>query len=449
MDRLSILERISALRLRRRIAIDIHKVPLIATHGPGTFAFLPYGQVVKYGTSLLLKSHALSLSIWSSQQALLQCIMILSCLTIILLSILLAHSTSPQSSPPDACFESTQTLEDLVDCFEVHTVRENFYDEDSYTAAQPTNSQRGAWSQAVSTLLHTNNNCSSTIVPPIIQDIYTAAPFTDVDGEQFCVLYEKTVSPSSNFFEKGWGFMIVPSSQDAVARHIHLAGPHPFSDGTTSAQATQSFKGSRAKSVLIPGRVRTAFGAPSSCIMGTATTTYWLTDVAHNDLEPFFDANVAIWNWQVQRGGCPPASCAFIQFHGKADASCPNDTVFLSTGLANNTWYTDDVDRPVKRLKEQLLLAFNSPGGPNATSPITASLPSDSTCSLVATKNVVARYLNNLPTVASHNVCIDNSDPDTTDGVFIHAEQYWPMRAPISREAWIETLSNTFTVVGK
>ncbi|KAJ3568053.1 hypothetical protein NP233_g5964 [Leucocoprinus birnbaumii] len=445
----STITHISALRQRRRTVVENHEFPPqpIATHASG----VPHEQVDKHGAPLLLKSHALSFFAWSNQSAVLRRIMIFSFLTTILLSlsILLAHSSQSQTSPTDACFESTETLEDLVDCFEVHTVRAAFYDADSYAAAQPTDIEREAWSQAVATLLHTNNNCSSSIVPPLLRDIYSASSFTDVDGQSFCVLYEQTVSATSNYFEKGWGFMVVPASEEGVARQIHLAGPHPFTDGTTSAEATHSFKGTGAKSLLIPGRVRTAFSSPSTCVQGTATTTYWMTDVAHNDLEPFFDANVAIWNWQVQQGGCPSASCAFIQFHGKADTSCPKDTVFLSTGLANNTWYTDDVDRPIKRIKEQLLLAFNSPGGPNATSPITASLPSDSNCSLVATKTVVARYLNNLPTVASHDVCVDNSSPDTTEGVFIHAEQYWPTVAAVSRTAWVVTLNNTFNVVNK
>ncbi|KAJ3566746.1 hypothetical protein NP233_g6804 [Leucocoprinus birnbaumii] len=322
----------------------------------------------------------------------------------LLASFLLSNFAPPLQNPTEECFQSAKTLVGLVDCLEDYTVLQGYYDQYSYLEAQPTIIQRKAWFNAVFTLLHTDNNCTSAIVPSAIRDVYSAAEFTDSDGQSFCVLYERTVCPCSRFVKKGWGFMVVPSSRDAVLRHIHLSGPHPFFDGETSEQATHLFKGTGAKSLLIPGRLRTAYPAPSACIMGPRKSPYFMTDPAHNNLEPFFDANVAIWEWQSQHGGCPSASCAFIQLHGKADTTCAKDTIFLSTGLGSvhRNWYTDSVDRPIKRLKEQLLVAFSSDS--SSMSPVTVSLPSDSKCPLTATKNVVGRYLNNIPAFTTHDV---------------------------------------------
>jgi len=239
--------------------------------------------------------------------------------------------------------------------------------------------------------------------------------------------------------------MVVPSSRNGVSRLLHLSAPHPFYEIGTTAQATDLFKETGAKSLLIPGRMLPAYNVPSTCIPSPSKTVYYMTDPVHNDLEPFFDANRAIWEWQTQNGGCPSSSCAFIQFHGKAATTCAQDGIFLSTGLANGTWYTDGVDRPIKRLKEQLNIAFNS--GASTAAPLTISLPSDSKCTLTATKNVVGRYLNNYYTTSSHDVCTQSSDPGFTRGVFIDVEQAAVARSASTRGAWVQALKATFVEI--
>ncbi len=112
----------------------------------------------------------------------------------------------------------------------------------------------------------------------------------------------------------------------------------------------------------------------------------------------------------------------------------------IYTFIAKGTWYTDEVDRPVKRLKKQLNLAFNSES--STTTPVTITLPSDSGCVLTATKNVVGRYLNNQP--SSRAVCTRNSDPNLTQGVFIHIEQAAVARNKAARGALAKALKNTF-----
>ena len=164
-----------------------------------------------------------------------------------------------------------------------------------------------------------------------------------------------------------------------------------------------------------------------------------------------------IHDWQHALDGCPSASCAFIQMHGKASTTCASDTVFLSSGLGtcifplpqkkkvqhlteissgnSNTskqWYTNSVDRPVKRLKSNVKLTFPS---------WTVSLPSDSDCSLTATTNVVGRYLNN---VNIANVCTVGATASTATGEFIHIEQASEARSGANYALWSQAVSNSF-----
>lgn len=107
--------------------------------------------------------------------------------------------------------------------------------------------------------------------------------------------------------------------------------------------------------------------------------------------------------------------------------------------LVNSSWYTDDIDRPIKRLKKELLRAFDS--GPDPIAPVRVSLPSDSKCRLTATLNVVGRYLNHFPSSSSIDVCTQSARADTTRGIFIHVEQTW---RTASQVAWIRAINNTF-----
>lgn len=65
---------------------------------------------------------------------------------------------------------------------------------------------------------------------------------------------------------------------------------------------------------------------------GSFMYCFGITNVV-SQLQPFYDANKAIWAWQNANGGCPSSSCAFIQFHGKSPKTCPYDQMFLSSGL--------------------------------------------------------------------------------------------------------------------
>ena len=99
---------------------------------------------------------------------------------------------------------------------------------------------------------------------------------------------------------------------------------------------------------------------------------------------------------------------------------------------ASVAWYTNDVDRPIKRLKTQLLRSF--PGW-------NISLPSDDNCFLTATQNIVGRYLNNVD--LSH-VCDQGATARGASGKFIHIEQAEVSVDPASYGSWAAALRETF-----
>ncbi|KAF7340325.1 Carboxypeptidase [Mycena venus] len=315
---------------------------------------------------------------------------------------------------------ATSTFEDIISCFDAFTVSEGFYTDETYAAAQPNNEELSAWEDLITSLLSVDGNCTSVIVPASIADIYDVSLFTDPAGPQYCIASE--TNSVDGLYAKGWGLVAVPAAQKQIMRDIHLAAPHPAFDLFTPEQAGALFKSTGARSLLIAGRSRTANLAPSDCVIPASnTTTYYKTDPAHDTAEPFFSASKTIRNWQHANGGCPAQSY----------------TMFLSTGIgrsqASVAWYTDTVDRPIKRLKTELMKAFPT---------WNVSLPSDSACSLTATDNVFGRLVNGIP---EQLVCTNASTADLTTGEFIHAEQAIISRGSSAYSGWTAALLAAFT----
>ncbi|KAF8153794.1 hypothetical protein B0H34DRAFT_661500 [Crassisporium funariophilum] len=332
---------------------------------------------------------------------------------------------------PSLCLRTSLTIEGLVTCLDRFTVPHDYYDDATYTVAQPTIDQRNDWNTVIRSLLSVDGNCSSTPVPNSLQGLYIVESFLDV-----CVLYE--TSTKCGTFMKGWGFLIVPGLRSSVSRNVHISAPHPGYDLGSVEQAAALFKSTGSKSLLVAGRVRTAFLDPSGCIAAvSASQDYYKTDPAHNNQEPFFDASLTVHNWQRQYD-CPSSSCGFLQIHGKGASTCPLDDIFLSSGLGNSSasksWYTDDTDRPVKRLQHNLRLSFPS---------WRVSLPSDSPCVLTATKNVVGRYLNGID---PSRVCSMSASSKMATGQFLHAEQSSLARSQEHYAAWSQAILKTFAV---
>ncbi|KAF6756231.1 hypothetical protein DFP72DRAFT_1067038 [Ephemerocybe angulata] len=336
----------------------------------------------------------------------------------------------PVEATPASCVPKSGTLLALATCLDTFTIPPGYYDEDSYHDAQPTEDERRAWTLAVTSLLSVDGSCSSSAVPQALEDSYSIQKFTPSGSKSsYCVLLETSLDCDG--YPRGWGHVIVPETRAQVSRSIHVSAPHPKFDLGTVEQATAIFEMTGAKSLLLAGRTRPAFHEPSTCIT-TASKPYYRTDPAHSPTEPFFDAFVAIYEWQQQYGGCPSSSCAFIQMHGKGSKTCANDQVFLSTGLKDNPWYTSPADYPIKRLKKNLEEVFQG---------WTISLPSDSKCTLTASGNVGGRFINQVP--RSH-VCSTPTTPDQVKGEFIHIEQAIESRRSNVYRQWAQAVKRTF-----
>lgn len=186
-------------------------------------------------------------------------------------------SQSPLRATKIDCL-SNPTLEKAISCFDKYTVPKQFYDQQKYDAAQPTDLELVAWEQIIRSLLFVDANCTSIAVPSTLSSIYSLLLFTEQDGLSYCVLSETTATGSS--YSKGWGLVVVPATREAVQRHIHLSAPHPQYDWGTPQQAAALFRAVGAKSLLIPGRSRKAFLRPTTCIT-SSKDTYYTTDPAH------------------------------------------------------------------------------------------------------------------------------------------------------------------------
>jgi hypothetical protein len=177
---------------------------------------------------------------------------------------------------PASCFKSSTTIDALVTCLEVFIVPSEYYNKETYEAAQPTSKQRDDWKTLINSFLSVDGNCSSVPIPVSLQGIYTIEHFNTM-----CVLYE--TSSLDGVYVKGWGFMIVPRLRSSVSRTVHFSAPHPIYDRGTIQQAAFLFESTGSNSLLVSGRVRTAFAEPSDCISTVfPLQEYYKTDTAHN-----------------------------------------------------------------------------------------------------------------------------------------------------------------------
>ncbi|TFK65864.1 hypothetical protein BDN72DRAFT_772852 [Pluteus cervinus] len=375
---------------------------------------------------------------------------------------------------PSTCLSKSSTIVDLVDCLDIFTVPPGFYTPESYDLAQPTPEELKGWNRTILNLLdldvrqgplnnarvggwayNITDECTPVLLDASLKANFDVTTFTDRSTQRpFCVLYEHTIYTSQSSYVRGWGLFAVPLDSDPIfllgydytitqpsSQAIHISAPHPQFDRGTPQQAAAVFGSPKvgAKSLLIAGRIRMAFKEKTGCIPSPKGMNYTKTDPAHDDAQPFFTASLSLYEWQMAQGGCPPSTCAFIQFHGKGPSTCPTDTMFLSTGLGmssfrrnSSSWYTDSIDRPIKRLQQNLKQVFPD---------WNATLPSDSTCSLVAANNIVGRFTNG---IKPERVCREASNATLATGQFIHIEQAPVARAAEVHEKWIEAIAATF-----
>jgi hypothetical protein len=390
-----------------------------------------------------------------------------------------------QANPegPGACLSTSSTLEQLVTCFDNYVVSPEYYDLPRYSEAQPKAEERAGWTEAVASLLATDNNCSSITVPNHLADLYSIATFTESSSSSnsYCVLSEITSENGS--YSKGWGLMVVPASRRAVSRFIHISAPHPSAEINITQQAAALFKSTGAKSLFIPGRIRMAFLDLTDCVESPPGTPYYKTDPAHDKVNNLSQARAHLLldfllipcpscsrfmmptrlfgrgkmrTEDVRLHHAPSSNfmakgprpvhliiCSYqaalvgqkISFRSLVHPILLCQTIFAGNSPGSKVWYTNDVDRPIKRLQSQLKLAFPS---------WNVSLPSGSSCSLTATKNIIGRLLNGID---DSQVCSQGSDARLATGVFVHIEQGAAARAERTYEAWSGALMKAFDAV--
>ncbi|KAG2006267.1 hypothetical protein CC2G_002598 [Coprinopsis cinerea AmutBmut pab1-1] len=344
---------------------------------------------------------------------------------------LLAWSTDPYPPTASSCVSWAHDLAQLAHCLNRFTVLHGSYDTLTYNQAQPTPLERRDWNALVQSVVAAEGDCRGVEIPASLRAFYGIETFYD-DGTRYCLLAEH--STMSQHATRGWGSLIVrPTS----SRTIHLSAPHPVYDTGSVEQAAGLFKLSGAKSLLLSGRARSAFLQPSNCTSpSTGGRYYYQTDPTHSKDEPFVEASIAIHSWQTSHGGCPNDSCAFIQIHAKSQWTCVEDQIFLSSGIGRSNasidWYTDSTDRPIKRLQHELRKSFPS---------WNISLPHESNCALIASKNVFGRYING---VDRSDLCSIPSKVKDVTGEFVHVEQALEARADENIEAWARALRAAF-----
>ncbi|KAF5343454.1 hypothetical protein D9758_011841 [Tetrapyrgos nigripes] len=340
--------------------------------------------------------------------------------------------TSAALSPKDCL--SNRTLVGVINCLNDFTVDPSVYNASSYVEAQPSPEQVNDWTSLITSMLESDSNRCLISVPTTLSSIYVVASFIDASfSKEYCILVE--ITSFHDRYSKGWGVMVVPAMKRTISRTIHLSAPHPLADIDTPQQAAAMFVLSGAHSLLVSGRHRMAFDAPTDCVKpANPNTTYFKTDPAHDVNEPFNVANRAIRAWQNLHGGCPLKTCAYLQIHGKAASTCPSDTMFISSGLEFDPPYKETPQRnSIETDPISLLAVF-----PNFTAP----LPSDDPdCSLTATENVFGRLINGVPEA---RVCKHAANASTATGEFIHIEQAIISRQSSNYEGWGEVIRRTF-----
>jgi len=171
---------------------------------------------------------------------------------------------------------------------------------------------------------------------------------------------------------------------------------------------------------------------------GSPVIPGWVTDAAHHDQELFHQVALVLRAWQQDHGGCPAASCAYIQFHGKADTSCPGDAGFISAGIASASWYT----RPAAARPNLLTQTLGTVASDLGLT-WTFSTPGTSSCNLAATSNIFARVLNG---VSVGQECDHIATTTLATGSFLSIEQKGSAREASWDEAlWARAIRETFT----
>jgi hypothetical protein len=201
-----------------------------------------------------------------------------------------SRATTPSALITSCIHDSAiKSLVDLISCLDNYTIPADFYLDKSFPDFQPSEIQKQAFASLVESMLWVDGNCTeinNSDAINILEDLYGSAEVRLLETgpkEAWCVLSEKQSDPSTRYFAKGWGTMVVPALKSSIHRDLHFSAPHPAYDLETPQQAAALFQGTGGRSLFIAGRSRRASRELTNCDQPSSKTTqYYVTDPAHN-----------------------------------------------------------------------------------------------------------------------------------------------------------------------
>jgi hypothetical protein len=180
----------------------------------------------------------------------------------------------------------------------------------SMTYQAPSPEERAAWKTTVTAL---TQHCSPSVVPVPLQDLVQVVLLHDRQGQPVCILLEDA--------GRGWGLVAL-----GVGPGPHHQVPHPLHDRGTPALAAALLDEGHGSSLVMAGTHRYAQ------LDGTS-------DMSHND--GAFQAAV-----EALSGG------VHIQWHGMAEATCPDVDVYVTQGADQPLQADSAADRLAQALQE-------------------------------------------------------------------------------------------------
>jgi hypothetical protein len=250
-----------------------------------------------------------------------------------------------------------------------------------------------------------NGGCTGIAIPASLTGIMTIRQFTD--DKVYCIFQETGDANNNGITDKGWDAFI--TANEPSMREIFHSAPHIAYDISTEVQAAEVFKGTNSRMLAIAGAHR---NAASSGNCQYQNLGYSSSDAAHNNdnIHQAILYEVDAWYGNTLYH--------HIQWHGMGASSC-SDHIFCSHGydaLPNIQDKCSDIKNSMKVYHPTWVIG----------------VPGQSSCTLIATTNTQARFLNGL---TDGQVC--GSSATSYSGQFISLEQDPNMR---SSQDWIASI---------
>lgn len=344
--------------------------------------------------------------------------------------LLLSSLVFVETNRISTCFLQSNSFDSLIACLSQFILRTNSISEGS-DHLLPTDEILNSLNDAAYQLMSVSGDCHTVLISQPLESYYKVTEFTDITtGISYCFLHEITMTADEGSFLGGWGLMSVPKSLGNVERSLHISCTHPLTDGAVHKQSGAIFHLTNSRSLLIATAARDASLTISKCDKGCSWTGCYVTDGAHDNTTGFHSMAKATLRWQLSHtdSRSPPI---FLQFHGKAENTCANDTIFLSPGKPASKQKSIAQILPVQTLQTELIKA--SGGQWNVK-----TLTDDYNCKLTAGSNIFGRLINGVP---NGQEC--KGAAASISGMFIHAEQSETARLSSNYGIWVEAIKAT------